>query len=105
MPAWVAWYTEGRRFSGSTVEQWKALPAEGLVWLTVWTDEEHRAFYKGDWYMWDGERFGHVPPSAPGAPWGEKPEGCLSCIKKGAPVSDAEFAAIQREAWETLAWA
>ena len=60
MPAWVAWYTEGRRFSGSTVEQWKALPAEGLVWLTVWTDEEHRAFFKGDWYMWDGETFRRV---------------------------------------------
>jgi len=98
-----AWYTRARTFDGCSVEDWKALPSEGVVWVTVWRrDGTGRDFYSGgDWYHIVDGALDYVPAY----PWGShapKPVGCLDCIKRGDGVSDAEFRRIEAEALATL---
>ena len=96
---WRAWYTDGRTFDGSTVEEWKQLPADGLLWVALVRDTGVTHFNGGDWYWITGEWFAYTPA----APWGSHaphPGGCLDCTKRGAGVTDEEFAGVRRSAWQ-----
>ena len=93
-----AWYTGGRIFDGTTVEDWKALPDTGVLWVTVFRPDGGRNFYSGgDWYHIVDGGLEYVRAY----PWGEhapKPRGCLECIKRGDGASDDEFRAIEAQA-------
>ena len=107
MPQWMAWYTGGRVFRGLAVDEWKALPPVGLLWVTVWNAPGERTFFDGgDWYWWDADRqrFRYLPSGE----WGtEQPcpdVSCLSCLKRGAGVSDEEFEFVRRDALKERLW-
>lgn len=95
---WRAWYTEGRTFEGRTGEEFLRLPAEGVLWITLYYIDRRVHFSGGDWYVWTGDGVRYVASGAWGT-WQPRPDGCLSCIKKGAGVSDEEFARVQYDAW------
>ena len=95
---WRAFYTEGREFSGGTVEQWKALPMTGVIVVVVYRDTGRTVYSGGDWYWLEPDRIG----KSPAAPWGshapypadELDDG----IKRGDGVSDEEFGRVYRGA-------
>ena len=91
-----AWYTDAV-YDGESVEDWKALPAEGVVWVTLFRDTGRTMFNGGDWYHIVNGELAYVPSRE----WGQdepKPTGCQDCIKRGVGVSDAEFARVMAEA-------
>jgi len=91
-----AWYTDAV-YDGSSAEDWKALPAEGVVWVNEYRATGVGRFNGGDWYYIDNGALAYVPSRE----WGKdepKPTGCQDCIKRGVGVSDAEFARVMAEA-------
>ena len=93
-----AWYSGGRTFDGRDSEAWKALPADGMVWVTVFR-ETGRTFYNGgDWYYLDGAELRYVPSRTWGQDEPRPTDVCLACVKRGVGVPDDEFERIQLEA-------
>ena len=93
---WTAYYENF--VVRSEANTWTEIP-DGIVVL-VERLPGRRNFYKGDWYYIDNGEIGRVPPTSPGEPWGEKPViDCVSCVKKGASVSDERFEEIYSNAW------
>lgn len=93
-----AWYLSGV-YEGEGVEAFKALPPEGVLWITTYPRPGYRNHYNGgDWYKWDGDTLGYIPSGEWGT-WQPRPDGCASCIKKGVGVSDEEFERVKAEAY------
>ena len=80
-----------------TVADWKALPAEGVVWVIEFRDTGRGMFNGGDWYYIRDGALAYVPS----VEWGvdqPKPTGCQDCVKRGVRVPDEEFARVMAEA-------
>ena len=96
---WKAWYTDNRTYEGSTAEEWKAMPPEGVLYVAVYRDTGVTYYNGGDWYFWED---GGIQKTM-AAPWGShtpRPDGCLDCMKKGVGVPDEEFWALHRRIWD-----
>lgn len=51
--AWRAWYTEGRRFIGHSLEDWDTLlPDDGVLTVMLFFDDGTRRVEQGDDYYW-----------------------------------------------------
>ena len=99
MKSFTAWYADGNIYHGSSLEEWKALPAEGVVYLVVEKETGRTLINSADWYYWhEGEikRVRSGPWGTDQPPPAEQP--CLDCVKKYGVVSDAEFHRIDVEA-------
>lgn len=92
-----AWYADGTVYRGNSAEDWKALPAEGVVVVVEYEDTGRRIFSGGDWYYLDGGRLAYVPSRE----WGRdepRPVACRDCIKRGVGVPDHVYWATLRAA-------
>lgn len=92
-----AWYADGSIYDGESAEDWKALPAEGVVYVVELRATGRGMFNGGDWYYIDNGALAYVSS----VEWGvdqPKPEGCADCVKRGVGVTDEEFARIMAEA-------
>ena len=96
---WRTWYSLEEVYD-STEIMWKQLPPSGLQVLVVYFENDTRKVYSGgDWYWIFNGEIGYTPSSE----WGTtqpKPDGisCLSCIKAGTGLPDAEFNKIVERA-------
>lgn len=91
------WYVDGKSYAGESVEDWKALPPEGVVVAVVYRDTGKTLFTSADWYWLEGDTIQRVMSG----PWGSDkphPGGCLDCVKKYGVVSDEEFRRMYEEA-------
>ena len=88
------WYADGSTYEGATLVDWKAAP-DGIVQLFKY-GEGFKARYKGDWYFMRDDDLHVVSPTDWGEEWAARPAiSCLDCVKKGAAVTDDEYAAIE----------
>lgn len=95
---WQVWYANGAVYNGTTVDEWKALPEDGVVFVEVIRDTGRTIIDGGDWYYWVNDEILFVPS----VEWGveqPKPVGCSSCIKRGVGLSDEEFERMRQEVW------
>ncbi|MEK9767381.1 MAG: hypothetical protein VW683_00555 [Betaproteobacteria bacterium] len=96
-----AWYTENRIFDGTSVEDWKSLPSEGVLFVSLFYPTGVTFYNGADWYyINDQGNFAHVLSGE----WGTEqpaPVSCIDCIKKGVGVSDEEYANIEQQALNT----
>lgn len=103
---WGAWYSEGGPIVGSSFEEWKALPSDGLQWVSWVLESGITHFNAADWYWWNDNWIDRILSKKE---WGvhvPHPGGCKSCVKKGTGVSDERFSEIAREAkeWGFKVW-
>lgn len=93
-----AWYTEGRVFDGDGFEDWRALPADGVLSVMLWFGDGTRRVEQGnDSYFATPEGiYGHSDDPAgeierryPGA-----------SVKRGKWTTDAEMHRVAAEAME-----
>lgn len=98
---WRVWYAGGRRFEGTTLEDWKALPAEGFL-VGIRYGEEYapgrhyrQKLDQGDWYWyWD-----RVPTHAAQNSWNSPPANIEpEMLKRGVMVPDDEWDRVIAEA-------
>jgi hypothetical protein len=103
---WRVIYLGGKIHTGTTHDEWKALPEEGVIVVALVHKPPYKSILTGhDWYVWDGDRWGYVhSPAGPisTGTWLPKPEACNKCIKRGDATTDDEF-----HMWDSiaLAWA
>lgn len=95
-----AWYVGKKVYIGNNWDDFKALPESGVIWITVFYPQG-RVFYNGgDWYYLQDNKLKYIPSGAWGS-WQPRPEvECLSCVKQGVGVSDAEFEIVKELAWK-----
>lgn len=92
------WYSEGRVYDVTSVDDWKSLPAEGLLWITVFHPDSTRTFYStGDWYYLEDNKIKYI--SGEWGPWKPRPNIlCLDCVKRGIGVNNEEWEKVKSEA-------
>jgi hypothetical protein len=97
---WRAWYTGRRVFFGEGLEDWRALPDDGVLTVMLYHEDGTRRVQQGnDFYFAApsdaGEVFGHsddldIEGRYPGA-----------SVKRGMWTTDAEMGRVGREAIES----
>lgn len=94
-----AWYADSATYDGSVVDDFKAMPYEGVVVICVRKETGRTILDGGDWYFWRDGDIGYVPS----VEWGRdepRPDvACLDCVKRGVGVPDDVFARTVAEAW------
>jgi hypothetical protein len=105
---WRAWVWDGEQVSrhSSADFRWQELPSEGVVGVVVYLDPPYRRILDGHDWIWMSEgEFDIVPTHPEWGKWADPPMGaCRSCLKKGAPVLDDEWARVQAAMLEDRTW-
>lgn len=95
---WRAWYRDDRVFDGLTLDDWRALPETGLLYVVLEGTDWRVEIWNRDWVWWDGENW-HGLMSHHGANiWRQRPDVPDAELKRGEHVLSDEWLRVRATA-------
>ena len=95
---WRAWYRDDRVYDGKLLDDWRALPKTGLLYVVLQGADWRVPIHSRDWVWWDGETWGGVMSKHGGNIWLPRPEGLGDTLKRGEHVQSDEWLRVKAEA-------
>ena len=98
---WRAWFRDDRVFDGVTLDDWRALPETGLLYVMLLGVDWRVKVWNRDWVWWDGEAWNGLTSRQGANIWLPRPEGPEDEFKRGEHVTSEEWLRVKAdaEAW------
>ena len=99
--SWRAWFRDDRVYDGKTLDDWRALPETGLLYVMLLGADWRVKVWNRDYVWWDGLEWFGLVSSHGGNLWRDAPEGLGSILKRGEHVTSEEWLRVKAdaEAW------